>query len=106
MWSDMRSKNGLCYSLLGHLVCGHYGVVGSVRCFWRVIEILDVHVRGAKNVSFRDALRRTGKPERAIFLVDLDEVRALRPERRVLCGLALCAGQRVIFRVHPDAAAN
>ena len=75
------------FSLLRHLLCGHYGVVGSVRGLGRVIEILDVHVRCAKNVSFRDALRRAGKPERAVLLVDLHEMRALRPERGVLCRL-------------------
>src|SRR5580704_5374285 len=95
-----------CDSWLQQLLSGHYGVVGCVHRLGRVIEILDVHVRDAKNMGFRDPLRRAGKPERAIFLVDLHEMRALGPERRVLCRLALCAGQRVILRVHPDAAAK
>jgi len=97
----------LCFSLLRHLPwqtwqsCRKHalswGRNRNTRCFTSVVP---------KNMGFCDALRRAGKPEKAIFLVDLDEVRALRPERRVFCRLALCARQCVILRVYPDAAAE
>src|SRR5258708_6868419 len=73
-----------------------------MRSYGRVVEILDAHVRGAKDSGFRLALCGEWKPERAALLVPLHEMRAFRPERRVLGRVAFRADQRVVLRVYPD----
>src|SRR5450755_4308064 len=78
--------------------------LGQSLALRRVVEILDVHVGGAEDSRFGDALRREGEPQWSSFFVELDEVCALGPEGRIVRGVAFSAYQRIVFGVHPNEA--
>src|SRR6266404_2862779 len=102
---------------------GHLDLLGFCLCSWlersrcrrksdlgesltlgRVVEILDVHVGGAEDSRFGDALRREGEPQWPSFLIELDEVCARGPEGWIFHGAAFGAYQRIVFGVHPNEA--
>src|SRR5208283_1400052 len=98
-WADVC----LC-SWLVSLLCREQGGLGRRLNFRCVVEILDVHVCRPKKTSVGNALRGKWEPKRATLLIHLDEMRAFRPERRILCRATFRSYQGIVFGVHPNEA--
>src|ERR1700733_718460 len=80
--------------------------LGGDSIIRRIVEILNVHFRGAEDADIGHRTVGYRKPERAILVVLVNEVNALKPEGRILGRLALNTNDRVFVGVHPDSASG
>src|ERR1700735_5392560 len=77
---------------------------GKRRSIEVVIKILDRYLSASKDSRFGLGTVGNGKPEGSGFLIVVNELNALDPERRILGGLSFDADDCIFLGVYPDSA--